>query len=239
VDAGAAPAVVGDLGDMKFYVVCTTPRSGSNFLCRELSRRGIFGQPKEFFNFHGPMFRYASELGAQSFDNYIDLLLAAYASPNQVFGWKTFWFDFLFLRDMAGRLNRFQPLLHIRLERKDEVAQAVSFAYAQASNSWTSEDLAQVDLEYDRASIDRALQDVRWNREGWETYFRTHSIEPLRIDYDELTADPEPVIAQIAARLGLSGELPLADQQLKPLSAQREWGKAQWLQRYREETGQP
>jgi len=223
---------------MQFYVICTTPRTGSNFLCRELARRGDFGQPNEFFNFHEPMFHYASLLQAQSFNDYIDKLLHAYASPQGIFGWKSFWFDFAFLRDLAGRLDRFRPLQHIYLQRGDELAQAVSFAYAEASNSWTSEHLAQVALEYDRILIDRALEGVRWNRQGWEEYFRANAIEPLRIDYEALTADPEPALRRIAELVGLPSQLSPVNADIKPLQAQREWGKAQWLKRYREETAQ-
>ncbi len=219
----------------RFYVICTTPRSGSNFLCRELTRRDGFGQPDEFFNFHEPLFRYSSELQAQNFDDYIDKLLAKYTSSQAIFGWKAFWFDFLFLRDLVGRLNRFQPLHHIYLERHDEHAQAVSFAYAEASNSWTSEQLSQVALDYDRPRIDRALSSVRWNRDSWEEYFRANAVTPLRVNYNALIADPETALRQIAKMLDLPTELEPANATLPPLRAQREWGKEQWLNRYREE----
>jgi LPS sulfotransferase NodH len=223
----------------RFYVICTTPRSGSNFLCRELARRGAFGKPREFFNFHRPMFQFARELAAKGMDDYIAKLFAAYTSPEAVFGWKAFWFDFLFLRDMVGRFERFQPLTYIYLHRRDDIAQAVSFAYARASGAWHSEDLMQVDLPYDRAGIDDALRAVRWNRGGWEDFFATGAVTPLRVEYDDLVRDPVPAIQQIALALGLPAELAPPSLDLPALEPQREWGKQQWLIRYRQETGQP
>ncbi len=220
------------------YVICTTPRSGSNFLCRELARHQGFGKPGEFFNFHEPLFRYSSTLGAQNFDDYIDKLFAEYTSANGVFGWKSFWFDFVFMRDQVGRLNRFQPLRYIYLERRDEHAQAVSFAYAGASNSWTSEQIAQDRLEYDRPRIDQALESVRWNRQGWEEYFRSSEIAPLRVDYDTLVADPQVTLQRIANLLDLPSTLEPLEAAMPPLRVQRELGKQQWLQRYREELSQ-
>ncbi len=220
---------------MRFYVICATPRSGSNFLCRELARHSGLGQPGEFFNFHEPLFRYARELEAETFDGYIDRLLAQRSSDNEIFGWKAFWFDFVFLRDLAGKLDRFRPLEYIYLHRQDEQAQAVSFAYAAASKAWSSDHPSEIVPDYNRDDIDRALRDVRWNCQGWEDYFRANSIEPLRIDYDSMVGDPDTVLRQIAERIGRPLRLPSPRQDLQPLQAQRESGKAQWLIRYRQE----
>ncbi|TPL71848.1 hypothetical protein FJ941_28635 [Mesorhizobium sp. B2-3-13] len=41
---------------MRGYSICTSPRSGSNFLCQHLSSTGVLGHPLEYFNGRGRRF---------------------------------------------------------------------------------------------------------------------------------------------------------------------------------------
>ena len=218
----------------KCYVICSNPRSGSNYLCREMERRGVFGQPGEYFNFFDTMFEYVHGLEARTMSSYVSGLFEHFSSPQGVWGWKSFWLDFKFVHDLSGEFHRFKPLTHIYLDRDDHAEQAVSFAYAGASNAWTSEHKQIADLPYDRAAIDRCVEHLDFNRQQWEEYFTANAIAPLRLEYRALTANVEPILQRLATMLNVT--LPPVEARARgALTRQTETAKTEWLSRYRQE----
>lgn len=234
-DIGAPQQVGAPAKPRQFFVLCSGPRTGSTYLCREMARREVFGQPGEFFNFFDTLFEYAEFLKPRDLPDYVDKLFQSYGAPTGLFGWKAFWLDFKFVQELSGQFERFQPLTYIYLDRTDRAAQAVSFAYASASSAWTSEDRAVDDLPYDKAAIDRCAEDLAFNREQWEQYFSANSITPLRLEYRDVTGNSEQTLARLAGQLGVTLP-PAAAPEINSLQRQIETAKTRWLARYRDDT---
>jgi LPS sulfotransferase NodH len=71
------------------YTICTTPRTGSNFLCELLSSTGVLGRPREYFNGAGRRLHddptYPDDPAGQ-----FRRILTMGATPNGVYGLKVF-----------------------------------------------------------------------------------------------------------------------------------------------------
>ena len=123
----------------KSYIVASTDRSGSTFLCSLLWQTGILGAPAEYWNFRSRPgtktigMQMMERLNASSPGDYLKKLLACRTSKNGVFGVKTHSFDF---KEVLGKfpklLDMLAPVTYIYIQRQDKVAQAVSMAKATA-----------------------------------------------------------------------------------------------------------
>ena len=199
------------------YIICATPRCGSNFLCEVLQATGVAGRPDEYFwNPPDGHERWSvSELGA-----YVGQIRRAGATPNGVFGFKIMWShlgDWLpRLGGLVGREDARPPdilaatfpgLRYVRLTRYDKVRQAVSFYRAAVTSQWRSMDpgneLAAAP-EFDFAAIDYLVNDLITGDQGWDQFYRKHSIEPLYVKYEDLERSPEAVSDKVLEFLGLT-----------------------------------
>src|SRR5215470_19312850 len=91
----------------RFYLVASTPRSGSTFLCHELRATGAMGAPAEYFNYQGAMLRMVTRLRPNDLAEYLEQLFAIRTSPNGVFGFKAQWDQFRLV--INGGLLRLMP----------------------------------------------------------------------------------------------------------------------------------
>ena len=136
------------------YLVCATPRSGSNLLCGLLKRTGVAGRPEEYFGRgHEPC--WAGRWGASGRVEYVHGAIREGTGANGVFGAKVLWPHMPNLlakleavhgrEDVAERalLERtFPGLRFVWIRREDVVAQAVSYAKAMQTDQWTALDPA-------------------------------------------------------------------------------------------------
>src|SRR5437016_3066195 len=83
VESGIDPSPI-----VSSYLICSTPRSGSNFLCEVLRATGVAGFPDEYF-WNPPYWRERWDVG--DFPSYFRRLLREGTSPNGVFGSKMMW----------------------------------------------------------------------------------------------------------------------------------------------------
>lgn len=73
------------------YLICATPRSGSNLLCEVLASTGVAGRPWEFF--YAPVeAAKREEWKLSSFADYLAAVMKEGSTPNGVFGAKVMWF---------------------------------------------------------------------------------------------------------------------------------------------------
>jgi trehalose 2-sulfotransferase len=130
------------------YIICSTPRCGSNLLCEALLRSGVAGWPEEFF---AAWARPEAELAVPARQD-LDRIFAAGTTPNGVFGCKLMWehFDRVIERLRGFAVNPAAPphrvlaavfpgLAYLHIVRTDKVRQAVSLARAVQSGRWTEE----------------------------------------------------------------------------------------------------
>lgn len=181
------------------YLIAASPRSGSQLLGALLTSTNLAGFPTEHFNpwhmgdatdFFPDNLLYGPE--------HIRRLMDTQTTPNGVFGTKA---HFLQVVNFAG-LDCLEhlyptPLKYISLRRRDVTRQGISLARAVQTNSYNSDMQPVRDPIYNFYQISQCIREVRVDAKGWETYFHQRKIEPLRILYEELVADPSGALRRI------------------------------------------
>jgi LPS sulfotransferase NodH len=137
--------------------------------------------------------------------------------------------------DFVG-LNRLEsffpcPLKYIFIQRSDKTRQAVSLARAEQTDQWMSGQAQQREPQYNYFQIRSCLREIKLQEKGWETYFMERDIQPYRVNYEELVANPEPVILGALAYLGI--ELPADFQVPAPrIQKQADHLSEDWVARF-------
>ena len=194
-----------------------------------LTATGVAGEPESYF--HGPnQDEWRSDLGLDGSADLARIFSEAQQqgrAGSDLFGLRLQRHSFsafttaltVLQPDQANDLARiegcFGPTRLIHLTRRDKVAQAVSFEIARQSGLWHRapdgreiERLAppaepHFDDQALRARIDEFIQfDV-----AWQDWFRSHSLKPLTLTYEDLAADPHKVLAQVLRFLDLDPTL--------------------------------
>ncbi|MEO7026963.1 MAG: Stf0 family sulfotransferase, partial [Caulobacteraceae bacterium] len=142
--------------------------------------------------------------------------------------------------EMARELPRFAnqwPIVFIT--RRDIVAQAVSEAIALTTRAYKASTRPSRILaadDYDAESIARSIDASLAVNAGWEGAFLHYRIEPLRLAYEDLIADPEGVTARAAQFIDIDGP-PVTQKWLlfEPLRRQADALNEAWIARFRAE----
>lgn len=217
-----------------FYVVASSPRSGSTFLCRLLWSTGLMGAPDEYFSYQSALLKMAARLQVTTLRDYMARLLALRTSPNGVFGFHAQWDAFFFMMN-AGFVTRFPGLRYVYIERRDRVAQAVSHARAVQTAQWTSLHAAIDRPVYDRERIEKSLRRIEHEVRQWNRAFLRLKVEPMRVTYESLSADPNAVVEAVMRRFGIDPD-PAQALRLPPTQKQSDALNAEWIERFRRET---
>lgn len=204
----------------KSYILCTTPRSGSTLLCSLLQSTGVAGYPESYFR-KQDINMWAKSWGvASQFDReYVSAVLPAGMSSNGVFGVRLMWGTlhelltelrtYYIQESEIGLLTEaFGPTQFVYLRRQDVVAQAVSRAKAEQSDTWhvhsdQSHMLNDGDFTYDYDQIHSYVAETEADNQAWEKWFREHAIEPHVVVYEELSEQREETVASILEFLGV------------------------------------
>jgi len=199
------------------YLICTTPRSGSNFLCEVLSSTGVAGRPDEYF--WNPPAGHA-KWGVPEWSAYVEQIRRAGTTPNGIFGIKLMWSYF---GEVVGRLVTlpeapegsppeileavFPQMRYVWLTRRDKVRQAISWFRAVRTERWRSMETGVMNDEavaFDFEPIDGLTKLAAADDQSWQAFFAQYGIEPLTIVYEEWEHDPLRACRQILDLLGVS-----------------------------------
>lgn len=211
------------------YVICTTPRSGSNFLSQLLTSTGKLGRPLEYFN--GPARRV---LDHPDFPDDPEAQLRAItdlgATENGVYGFKLFMsqFDAVIETRWAVRLPN---LSFLHLERRDVLGQALSWARAIQTGRYRSTSASTGEAFYDPEQIRNCLSRLIIEQARWRGYFAANGLNPMTIVYEDLVCDPGTVIETIGRQM-TQDEAPQIDPALINLEIQRDGTSAEWRRRF-------
>jgi LPS sulfotransferase NodH len=219
-------------GRFDAYVLCTSPRSGSTLLCSLLAATGVCGRPKSYFH-EASVERWAASLSAppqrrgSDLDHLRAIVEAAVAEGTNGTGI----FGLRLQRDSADFLLEQLALLHpgqasdadtfraafgrtlfLHLTRPDKVAQAVSCVKAQQTGLWHMAPDGTVlertkpnqEPSYDSAALRRCHGELVAADRQWTTWFAREGIEPVRLTYDRLAADPRGVLREVLRSLRLN-----------------------------------
>jgi LPS sulfotransferase NodH len=239
------------------YLVCAVPRSGSYLLCEGLRNTGVAGWPTEYFS-SGYRGYWSPRWGTPDFGDYMRRAVAEATTPNGVCGVKAHarQFDY-FARQASGLLpvphvmrpellERWLPdLRYIRLRRRDKVRQAVSYVKAIQSNIWWDADAAPAPYDpprpdavrFDYLLIQASMAGMAEEDDRWTRYFATIGLDPLTLDYEDISVDPNGAVRTVLEYL----ELELPDEYLPPpptFRQQADEQTEQWVARFDELKGQ-
>lgn len=180
------------------YLICTEARTGSTFLCQALAATGVLGLPNEHFAW--PNNRVA--VGRDPIGG-LDALIAASATPNGVYGFKIFSYQFDMMQS-SGWIGRLGEARFIHLERDDLLGQAISHLRAMQTDQYASNLPKAGEPRYDHRALAEALANLARNQARWRHYFARNGIVPLRLVYEEVIADPLAAVRAVAAHVGVA-----------------------------------
>ena len=206
------------------YLICATPRTGSTLLCGLLTSSGVAGRPASYFNRRGlhdyaVAWRIARPRDGRIDDTYLRAALAAGRTPNGVFGARIMAESLPeLIGDLAADTDdapasdvellsaRLGRLGFVHLRRRDVVAQAVSWAKARQTHFWHPGEAVKPGgrpPHYDEKLIGRLVAAIEAFEADWAAWFAAHGIEPHRVVYEELAADPRGTAHGVLDHLGL------------------------------------
>lgn len=228
---GGPPAVVEHAARAnRGYAICTSPRSGSNLLGQYLHSTGVLGKPLEYFNGPGRRTRgypdYPDDPRRQ-----IDWILSEGATPNGIYAVKIFPAQFDEIKKSISWTQLLPNLAFVLLKRRDLLGQAISAVRAVQTQQYRSTEAAQGVPCYDGARIYAGLQDAARDYARWELFFARMDIVPITIVYEDMLADPQAAVDQVAQLFGLRGQAQ-ASAQCIDLQVQRDALTDQWRARF-------
>ncbi|MEM7303701.1 MAG: Stf0 family sulfotransferase [Pseudomonadota bacterium] len=214
---------------MDSYIICSTPRTGSTLLCDLLSSTGIAGQPDSFF-MQNPDPIWVAEWGLPKSGDvedpeycvaFINAALKAGRGETKIFGLRLMWESLKPLMnlidgtypeltsDRARLRAAFGETLFIHLTREDKLDQAISMVRAEQTGLWhiapdgtEVERLSQPEEpEYNFERISANRVELEQHDQHWEKWFATQDIKPLRIRYENLSANPLAIVECICQNL--------------------------------------
>jgi LPS sulfotransferase NodH len=245
------------------YIICGTPRAGSTLLCSLLASTKTTGNPDSFYGRQFIAW-WAQEWRLPSRDTmserdfniaYLNAAVAAGKGGSEIFGLRLMRenlnelsaiLDQVFPQlpsDRARLEKAFGRILYIHLSRDDKLAQAISLVKAEQTGLWhIAPDGTEIERlappeepQYDFARINREVLELESCDAAWNSWFEAQGIEPLRIGYETLSANPAAALIDICEALGVqsphardvrSGVAKLADETSRD-----------WMRRYHSDTG--
>jgi LPS sulfotransferase NodH len=191
---------------LRRLVICSTPRSGSYLLCRQMINGGI-GRPTEYFR-EQTVNRLSARWGVAPGDDdaYIDELEARRTTPNGVFAAKVQWHQLSAHPRVRQRLLERADLL-VLLFRHDLVAQAVSWQVSLATGYW-SFDATQGPRD-PNANVTDAGQSLRLaallhrQNRAWAELLGELRRKVLSVPYEAFVKDQGALLRKLAGDLAI------------------------------------
>lgn len=243
------------------YVICTSPRSGSTLLCLLLRATGRAGNPESYF--HQPSVeKWLESLGEKppfpaSEREVLELVFQSAITKGSlntgIFGLRLQRPSFKFLikqltklhPHLSGDEQKFEKVFgrtcFIHLTRHNKVAQAVSLLKAEQTGLWhVADDGSELERQsppenpfYDPIGIRDRVNEVTAYDQQWIDWFAVEKINPFRIVYEDLSADPLKALKQILGHMEIDCEN-LGD--IKPgVSKLADKTSQEWVERFRSE----
>ncbi|MDU8927464.1 Stf0 family sulfotransferase [Alisedimentitalea sp. MJ-SS2] len=215
----------------KSILICTTPRSGSTLLCSLLLSSGVAGNPESWFR-HEDRAAYAEEwkVDRNDFPAFLAAAIRQGRGANQTFACRLMYDTqqelLKELQSAFGPHTDPELLAHafgqadfVFLERSNKVAQAISYYRAASGGLWhrnadgsileATSALNSEPPEYDYDAINTYLNIVKTDARLWRDWFTLHDIAPIKINYEDLSQNPEGAATDLLTRLERSPTAPI------------------------------
>jgi LPS sulfotransferase NodH len=220
---------------LRGYAICTSARSGSNWLCYLLSSTGHLGNPREYFNcearrqFDDPS--YPAEPAEQ-----FSRILTMGATPNRVYGLKVSPAQHDSISQSCAWTALLPNLKFIRLQRRDILGQALSVARAVQTGQFRSTVPAKAPATYDADLIKESLVATVRDQARWTLFFARTGIVPLPVYYEDVVENSQAVTNRIAGLVGTRQRV-VVRPDLVDLKVQRDAMTEEWRARFLREEG--
>jgi LPS sulfotransferase NodH len=220
---------------MRGYVLCTAPRTGSNWIGELCASTGALGYPLEYFNTEARRVltdpEYPDDRSAQ-----VRWILTRGASPNGVYGLKIFPWQHDLIAPRMRWTEALPDLRFVHLRRRDLLGQALSAVRAEQTGSWRSTSAGTGEPRYDGAAVMASLRMLVNEQARWELFFARNGIEPLRLVYEAAVREPQCCVDRVAELMELPHRPAIAWNRVG-LAPQRDALTEEWRQRFRAEFG--
>lgn len=243
------------------YFICATPRTGSSLLLGLLDSTGVAGHPQAYFRAPDEV-AWAERWGightsqeALDYGDFVRAALTAGRTGNGIFGAKLMWGTHAELTDRLADLHpdlagdelrllerEFGAVRFVHLQRDDVLVQAVSWLRAEQTGVWFIGGKGEIGgggnpergrPAFDRDALSRTMRTIEEHNAGWERWFEAYGIEPYRVRYEDLAADPSAVTRDVLDFLGLGAGLPPGGQITASHHRQADRLNEEWIARYR------
>jgi len=213
------------------FIIAASPRTGSTLLSESLLNYDVVVAESLL---HVHVVKACHKQGGMVLGAYCERYLRRNAR-NGIFGTKG-WPPLLAPLTLSGEFPAYlEEWKFVHLTRVDVLKQAISRVIASETLTWKSRKVASkivTDEDFDADKISKMVEETVLENQRWSEFFELFSIEPLRITYEELAADPTGVVASVADYLGLSA--PSREKKLiaEPLKVQSTSLNASWEERF-------
>ena len=181
-------------------ILCFTNRCGSNLLGEHLRATGNFHGFYEHLN-HDVVEELSYQRGSDTFPNYLKTLAAEKTNDCHSYGIKASWDQLLMLLKW-NIPAMFSGIRIIHIERRDVVAQAVSFSIAAQTKKWTSLMKGETtNISYDFDDILNRINGIGEGNRLIKTICSIYDHKRIMVDYDEISGDCIPTLSRIHTEL--------------------------------------
>ena len=188
--------------DRDLFLLAFTNRSGSTYLGQLLASAPDLYGFREDLN-HTTVNRRACVDGLTDLAAYVRHITNIGASPGAGFGLKASAEQLRIVR-LAAIDTAFNRTTVIRIRRRDRIAQAVSLWMARETWEWSSRQPASdKPLTYNHHTLRRHLASVQTAENALDLVLSVLPYPVLTVEYEDLCANPEQVVARLRAGLGL------------------------------------
>jgi LPS sulfotransferase NodH len=176
------------------YLICSTPRVGSNLLSSLIYGTRVLGHPREYFcpiqvSLYGPeLCGLARVRNADELHRYLDAVAAKFSSQGR-FGIKAHLHQLRRALELGYDFEGRFPDRFVHITRADVIGQAISHERAVQTGAWTAqvEETRRAEFLPDR--IRSTVHSIVAENHAWEALFRRYDVEPYRLSYEALCAD--------------------------------------------------
>lgn len=206
-----------------FYVICSTPRTGSTLLGKLMCSSGYLGAPTEFFHRKhltdfAKRFCLIDSNGNINIQAYLGELFKRRTSSNGVFGVKCHYDQFApFVANRAWE-GLFPDVKFVYIIREDILSQAISLAIASQTNAYSSQEEAECEPIYSATEITRWVEYIAELNKRWNVFFGTHGLNPYFMTYEDLISNTKSVCRRVCQHLDVDmhgHEFGIQDSQMK------------------------
>jgi trehalose 2-sulfotransferase len=212
----------------KTYCILITPRSGSTWLSRRISRLDVLSCPEEYFIADEFTNTLTYNPGRDIYEVF-DIVAQKNCTNDRLFGFEMSYFD---LEEFEREARLVDVMLGERyffyLNRRNFVAQAISLHTAVESRVFHAIGGAgalqsRPAVPYDDNKIMYWVCHILQQEFGIRQWLRANKVKPVRLCYEELLENIDGAVARIARHLGvdLAGTRALPTPQTEKLAAAR------------------